>query len=132
MGSLAALPFAVAMIWLAGPALAHWVLIGAATLAFGIGWWASAVYVRITRMKDPGLIVIDEVAGLWLTLAVAPLDPVAIGLGFLFFRVADIAKPWPVSWADQRLSGGLGIMLDDILAGLYAGGALWLVLRYLY
>lgn len=132
VGTLAALPFAIAMIWAAGPAYAHWVLSLAALLVFLIGWWASDAYVRLTGTKDPGLIVIDEVAGIWLTLAVAPLDPVAIGLGFVLFRLFDILKPWPVSWADKAVKGGLGIMLDDILAGLFAGAGLWLVLRYVY
>jgi len=65
-------------------------------------------------------VVIDEVAGQWLTLLVAPPDLLLYLAGFLLFRLFDIRKPWPVSWADQSLPGGLGVMVDDLLAGLYA------------
>ena len=120
-GSLAALPFAGAIHWVFGP-----VGLGLAAAAlFLIGCWASSVYCRCSRDKDPGAIVIDEVAAQWLTLVAAPLDPVFYGIGFLLFRVADIAKPWPASWADRAVEGGLGVMLDDVLAGVYALAALW-------
>lgn len=122
-GSLGALPFAVLISWAGGP----WALVGAAVVVFLIGWWASEVYVNHIRQKDPGHVVIDEVAGQWLTLAVAPLDPVAYALGFVFFRIFDIFKPWPVRWADRRMGGGLGIMIDDVLAAGYAALALWAV-----
>lgn len=122
-GSLGALPLAMLISWAAGP----WALVAASFAVFGLGWWASEVYVRRVRQKDPGQVVIDEVAGQWLTLAAAPLDPLSYALGFVFFRIFDIFKPWPVSWADRRLSGGLGIMADDMFAGVYAGVALWAV-----
>lgn len=124
-GSLAALPFAAGLSWLAGPAATPATLASAALIVFLIGWATSEMYVRRVRQKDPGQVVIDEVAGVLLTLAVAPLDPLAYGLGFLWFRVFDIFKPWPISWADRRLGGGLGIMVDDILAAGYAMAALW-------
>lgn len=127
IGSLGALPFAAVIAWLGGP----WALLGASVVVFLIGWWASELYVRRTRREDPGLVVIDEVAGQWLTLAVVPLDPVAYALGFVFFRIADIAKPWPVRWADRRMAGGLGIMVDDVLAAGYAALALWAVVTFL-
>ncbi len=120
-GSLAAMPFAwvIHLYW--GPAA-----LGAAALAvFAVGIWASEIYARAAGTEDPGAVVIDEVAGQWLTLALAaPLDPLFYALGFLFFRVADILKPWPVNWAERRFAGGLGIMLDDILAAVYAALAL--------
>ena len=71
-------------------------------------------------MRDPGAIVIDEVAAQWLVLLPAPLDPLSYAAAFVLFRIFDIWKPWPVRWADRRLSGGLGIMLDDLLAAVYA------------
>lgn len=129
-GSLGALPFAWVMAWAAGPQWAPWVLTGAAAVMFVIGWWASGAYVRLVRQKDPGKVVIDEVAAQWLTLAVAPLDPMAYFLGFLFFRIADIAKPFPASWADRRLGGGFGIMADDVLAAPYSVAALWVCVKY--
>ena len=120
-GSLAALPFAWVIHLFYGP-------IGltlAACIVFGVGVWAAEVYANESGADDPGAVVIDEVAGQWLTLALAaPLDPLFYALGFVFFRIADILKPWPVGWADQRLKGGLGIMVDDILAAFYAAAAL--------
>jgi phosphatidylglycerophosphatase A len=120
-GSLAALPFAWAINLYWGPAA----LFGAALAVFAVGVWASDVYARAAGTQDPGAVVIDEVAGQWLTLALAaPLDPLYYALGFLFFRLADIVKPWPVNWAERRFAGGLGIMLDDIFAAFYAAVAL--------
>ena len=126
-GSLAALPFAwVIAEWSGGVGLAVAVLI-----VFGVGLWASVGYLRLGGGEDPGPIVIDEVAGQWLTLVPFAPDPLLYGLGFVFFRLADIIKPWPVSWADGHVKGPMGIMLDDVLAGIYAGAALYAVNVYL-
>lgn len=126
-GSLAALPFAwVIAEWSGGVGLAVAVLI-----VFGVGLWASVGYLRLGGGEDPGPVVIDEVAGQWLTLVPFAPDPLLYGLGFVFFRIADIIKPWPVSWADGHVKGPLGIMLDDVLAGIYAGAALYAVNVYL-
>lgn len=115
-GSAAALPFAWGLAaWGGAPLLA-----AATLLCFLVGWWASATYVDITGGEDPGEVVVDEVAGQWITLLPAPLDPLTYLVGFLAFRLFDIWKPWPVGWADRRIGGGLGIMVDDVLAGLYA------------
>jgi phosphatidylglycerophosphatase A len=94
-------------------------LIGAA-FAYGLGHWASTVWINGTEDKDPSPIVIDEVAGLWLTLTLAPLTPLGAALAFGVFRFFDIVKPWPVRWADKNIGGATGIMLDDILAGIWA------------
>ncbi len=69
--------------------------------------------------KDPKGIVWDEIVGYLLTMMMAPPGWVWVISGFLIFRFFDIVKPWPVSWADRRLNGGLGIMMDDAIAGLY-------------
>ncbi len=119
-GSAAALPFAWGLTMAGGPTL----LAAATLVCFGVGWWASSVYVRRTGTEDPGEVVIDEVAGQWLVLLAAPLDPLFYLAGFALFRIFDIWKPWPVGWADRRIGGGLGIMLDDILAGSYGLGLL--------
>ncbi len=116
-GSLAALPFAWA-IQTAGGQLA---LLAAAGVVFLVGIWASDRMARDIGIKDPGAVVIDEVAGQWLALAFVPLSAWSYAAGFVLFRLADIAKPWPASLADRRVGGGLGIMLDDIVAGIYAG-----------
>jgi len=126
-GSLAALPFAWAIQSRWGDAA----LAAGAVLVFAVGWWVAGVVGRASGVKDAGAIVIDEVAAQWLVLAAAPLDPFAYALGFLLFRVADILKPWPASWADRRVGGGLGVMLDDVFAAIYAGGIL-VVLLFLW
>jgi phosphatidylglycerophosphatase A len=119
-GSLAALPFA----WVIGGRWGAAGLLVAAGCVFALGWWASEIIGRASGLKDPGAIVIDEVAAQWVVVAVAPTDLAAYILGFFLFRIADILKPWPASWADRRLRGGLGVMLDDIIAALYAGALL--------
>ena len=121
-GSLAALPFAYAITVTGGP----WALFAAAILIFLAGLWASGVYATAHGIHDPGQVVIDEVAGQWLTLvplALTPmaLDPIFFGIAFAAFRVFDVLKPWPVSYFDRNLPGAWGIMADDIAAGVYAG-----------
>jgi phosphatidylglycerophosphatase A len=128
-GTIAALPFAAILVWAVGEQWAHLALGLATLIVFFLGWWASAAYVIHTGHQDPGLVVIDEVAGMWLTLMVAPTNPWSYVLGFIAFRIFDILKPWPVCLADRSIHGGLGIMLDDILAAGYAALALWLSLQ---
>jgi phosphatidylglycerophosphatase A len=123
-GSLAALPFAWAIATLFGQAA----LLVAAAVVFFVGWWAAEQVGRASGVSDEGSIVIDEVAGQWLTLAVAPPSAAAYVLGFLLFRLFDITKPWPVSTAERRLPGGLGVMADDIVAAVYAAALLFILL----
>ncbi|MDD9878592.1 MAG: phosphatidylglycerophosphatase A [Magnetovibrio sp.] len=122
-GSLAALPFA----WVIQTQFGAAALAAAALAAFALGIWAANGYIAEVGGDDPGPVVIDEVAGQWLSLVPAAADPVFYGLGFLLFRFFDIVKPWPVGWADRRLKGGLGVMVDDMLAGAYAAAVLVLV-----
>ncbi len=75
--------------------------------------------------------VVDEVVGQWLTLLSAALDPLLYLAGFAFFRGFDIVKPWPIGWADRRIPGAYGVMLDDVLAGLYAGVLLFAFAQFL-
>lgn len=98
-----------------------------AALAVVAGFLAVPAYLRATGGEDPSEVVIDEVAGQWLTLLFVPPHPLLYLAGFLLFRLADILKPWPVGWADRAVKGSLGVMLDDILAALYAGAALLLL-----
>ena len=74
---------------------------------------------KLNVHDHPG-IVIDEIAGYLITMIAAPLNPVWIFTGFILFRIFDILKPWPISWLDKKIQGGLGIMLDDIVAGFFA------------
>jgi phosphatidylglycerophosphatase A len=124
MGSLAALPFAWAIErWLGNPGLG---LAGVALFALGI--WASGVYAGRAGRVDPGEVCVDEVAAMWIVLALLPMSLIGYGLGFLAFRAADIAKPWPANLADRHVHGGLGIMLDDVLVVPHAALVSWLVL----
>lgn len=126
-GTLAALPFAY-VIWIIG----GWTLLLLGTIAVSaLGVWASSRVTDTLSVKDPGFIVIDEVAGMWLTLLFAPFEIWAWALAFLLFRAADIVKPFPASWADRNVKGGLGVMLDDLLAAFWSGVAIWAVSNYL-
>ena len=126
-GSLAALPFAVVIVWTSGAAG-----LAVATVAISLlGWWASETLMRTGTVNDPGYIVVDEVAGMWLTLLAAPLTWWAYALGFLLFRAADIVKPFPAGWCDRNVHGGLGVMLDDLAAAVWSAVALWLAVQVL-
>lgn len=130
-GSLAALPFAALFAWAAGADRAGLALAVASLAVFAVGVWAADIYSRRMGVSDPGSIVIDEVAGQWLTLAFVPLDPILYIAGFFLFRFFDIWKPFPAGWADRSLKGGFGVMADDMVAGLYAGLVLWGIHRWL-
>jgi len=133
-GSLAALPAGYLLHWLGGFPL----LAAATVIAYVAGIWATRVETFEQDDLDPGHIVIDEVVGMWIALM-----PLSFGLwhigapaglfpwpgwvsGFLLFRLFDIWKPWPVSWADRR-HGPTGVMLDDVLAGLMAAALVTLM-----
>ena len=83
------------------------------------GTWAAHEAERALGGKDPGAIVIDEVAGMALSVLTLPLTPGVLVAAFLLFRLFDIVKPYPAN-ALQRLPGGVGVMIDDLIAGLYA------------
>jgi phosphatidylglycerophosphatase A len=116
VASIVALPFA----WLIAFEGGRISLLLAAIFVSALGGWACEHYVRESGKHDPSECVIDELAGQWLALAFAPLGVLAYFLAFVLFRVLDITKPWPMS-AAERLPGGLGVMADDLLAGLLTG-----------
>lgn len=126
-GSIAALPFAWVLVWLGGPGL----LLVAAALLFALGCWAVQIHMENSGVHDPGFIVIDEVVGQWLTLLAAPLSPLAYLVGLIAFRFFDILKPWPIGWLDRNFRHAFGVMIDDVVAAIYAGmvlyGVVWLV-----
>ena len=84
-----------------------------------IGTWAAHVAERVIGGKDPGAIVIDEVAGMTLSVVAFPLTPEVLAAGLALFRVFDVLKP-PPARESQRIKGGVGVMIDDLIAGLYA------------
>jgi phosphatidylglycerophosphatase A len=105
-----------------------WVVQAAACVVlFIVGVAAAGRVAREVGREDPGLVVVDEVVGMWVTLVGLPFGPFTAGLGFLLFRVADVFKPWPAR-SLESLHGGLGIMADDVAAGVYANLALRVVL----
>lgn len=122
-GSLAALPLYLLLRWLGFPFLE--LVVAAALFAGGV--WASHVAEREFGRTDPGYVVIDEVVGQLVTLALIPVTWQGALLGFLFFRLFDIVKPFPAAQC-ERLHGGFGIMTDDVVAGLYGNLALRLVI----
>lgn len=87
---------------------------------FILGFFVSGTAEKLLDSPDAGCIVIDEILGMFITLLAAPDSPAAWILGFVLFRIFDIFKPFPVSWFDQHIHGGIGIMMDDVIAGIYA------------
>lgn len=114
-GTLAAI---IPFFWFQQLALPWYLLMLVVTTAIGI--WLCDRTSKDIGVHDHGGIVWDEFVGFWLTMFMAPAGWEWIVVGFILFRIFDIIKPWPIKWADQKVSGGLGIMLDDILAGIYA------------
>jgi phosphatidylglycerophosphatase A len=115
-GSISALPFA----WLIASYGGQVSLVAAAGILFVVGCMAAQSYGRANGNADASEIVVDEVAGQWLTLAVVPPDLFLYLAGFILFRIADIVKPWPANLVDRKMKSGLGVMLDDIVAAVYA------------
>jgi phosphatidylglycerophosphatase A len=115
---------AVLLLWLVPFSRAGLVVFFAAVIVAGT--WAAQRAERILGVKDPGAIVIDEVAGMTLAVVTFPLTAPVLGVGFVLFRLFDITKPFPAR-ASQRIAGGAGVMLDDLVAGLYALGVLALL-----
>ena len=97
-----------------------WALLFASCFIFFLGWLLCRWALTQLNEEDPQIIVIDEVAGQWLTLVIVPIDPLWYCVAFVLFRVFDIYKPWPVSFIDRNIKNAFGIMLDDIAAGIYA------------
>ena len=108
---------AVLIWWFAIAELPLVARVAVALVAFGLGVVIVERVVRRLELGDAPAIVWDEIAGCWLALAIVPKSWPWVVAAFVLFRVADIAKPWPVSWADRSVGGGLGIMLDDLIAG---------------
>ncbi|MBI78182.1 MAG: phosphatidylglycerophosphatase A [Rhodospirillaceae bacterium] len=120
-GSLAALPIC----WLVLLHGSRGLLLLTAIVLFYIGVIITNFFERRCDNSDPGCIVIDEFVGQMLVLCVASPDLIQFILGFILFRIMDIFKPWPVSMVDKNIKGGFGIMLDDVVAAVYAAIVLY-------
>lgn len=102
------------------------VQLGLVLAGFLVGIYVCGESARRLGVHDHGGIVWDEVVGYAITMLAAPAEPLWLLAGFGLFRFFDIVKPWPIREADHSLKGGLGIMLDDVLAGIFAGTILYL------
>ena len=100
-------------------------------VSFVVGIWLCDITCRDAEVHDHGAIVWDEIVGLLVTMAFVPFSWSALLLGFLLFRFFDILKPWPIKVLDRRVGGGFGVMVDDLLAGLFAGVLLWAIFNAL-
>lgn len=123
-GTLAAVPFYLLA--------AHWlpldIYLALLLAAFVLGVYCCGRTARKLGVHDHGGIVWDEFVGFWLTMVAVPPDWQWVLAGFILFRFFDMAKPWPISLVDRRISGGFGIMLDDLLAGAAAALSLQLLM----
>lgn len=126
VGTLMAIPFAV--LFKSLPLAGFWLVLAGLFVA-GV-YFCSVSAARLGK-HDPGGIVWDEMVGYWLTVAFLPTQWLWLLAAFVLFRFFDILKPWPVSLAEKRFGGGLGIMLDDVVAALYAMSILALAQRFL-
>ena len=125
MGTLAAIPV-------------YWLFAQTNTLIYSfltvlvsvVGIWICGEAAEKLNEHDFGGIVWDEIAGYLITMWLVPFTWQTIIAGFILFRFFDILKPWPIKWLDQHVSGGFGIMIDDVLAGVFAGALLLLAVNH--
>jgi phosphatidylglycerophosphatase A len=118
-GTLAAIPFFLLL------ALLPWRLYILCVLGIGvIACWAAGAAERIFQEKDPHRVVIDEAVGFFITMTALPVTAQYLLAGFVFFRLFDIIKPPPIRLVEQKIRGGYGVVLDDVVAGIYAHIAL--------
>jgi phosphatidylglycerophosphatase A len=122
-GTIAALPF-----WYALQFLSPVYYIVVLLAAFALGVYLCGATAKALGVHDHGGIVWDEFVGLWIALFMVPMNIYWIALGFALFRLFDIWKPWPIRVLDAQVHGGFGIMIDDVLAGVYA----YLVLQLIF
>jgi phosphatidylglycerophosphatase A len=125
-GTLAAVPLYLAAADLPLPSYAL-----LTSLMFLAGIWICGHCERVLEIEDHSGIVWDEFVGFFITMTTMPLNWPTVVCGFVLFRLFDVLKPWPIRVLDRRLHGGLGVMLDDALAGAFAWTALFLLQPWL-
>ncbi|MCE2573687.1 phosphatidylglycerophosphatase A family protein [Motilimonas eburnea] len=121
-GTLAAIPLYLLLLPLSSAGY-----LGVLLVATLFGFWCCHQTSKDMGVHDHKAIVWDEFVGFWITMFAAPAGWVWIIAGFVLFRLFDVLKPWPISWLDKHLHGGIGIMMDDVLAGLAAFACLQLL-----
>ncbi|PCI64492.1 MAG: phosphatidylglycerophosphatase A [Kordiimonadales bacterium] len=130
-GSLLGLVFGYGILQLP---FAFALLLGGAAFVTALSIWSINAIEAATGVHDAPEIVIDEIAGQWIAmapLALLPYDWRALALSFVLFRIFDIIKPWPIGPLDKKVSGGFGVMIDDIVAGIIAALLLTTAMLYL-
>ncbi len=125
-GSVVGALIAWCMLWLAPM---HYVLL--TIIMFGIGVWLCGASSAKLGVHDHSGIVWDEIVGMMITYFLIPKGWIWLVLGFMLFRFFDVLKPWPISWLDKRVHGGFGIMIDDVIAGVFSLAVLQLLSRFL-
>lgn len=125
MGTLAAIP-----IYLLCSNLALELYLALTMAGFVIGVYWCGFTSKSLGVHDHGGIVWDEIVGFFITMILVPPTITNIVLGFILFRIFDIWKPWPIKVLDEKVHGGFGIMIDDVIAGLFAWGILHLILLF--
>ncbi len=125
MGSLVAVPLIYAVSQLE---ITVYIMLTIAINVVGVLICAKAA--NALKVHDHGGIVWDEIGGMFITLILVPITITNLIIGFALFRFFDILKPYPISWLDKNIDGGLGIMIDDVLAGIFAALCLWAINIY--
>tara|TARA_R110002111_G_scaffold8723_1_gene31407 strand:+ start:278 stop:763 length:486 start_codon:yes stop_codon:yes gene_type:complete len=121
-GTLAAIP-----IYLLMQNLSLMVYLTLTLVAFVVGIWICQQSANWLGKEDPSAVVWDEIVGYLVTMIAAPSGWLWIVIGFVLFRIFDILKPWPICVADREIHGGLGIMVDDVMAGIFAAVILQII-----
>ncbi|WP_445369199.1 phosphatidylglycerophosphatase A [Methylomonas sp. BW4-1] len=116
MGTLAAIPLYLALLQ-----TNEWIYLSVTLISVCIGIWICGQAAKKLEVHDFGGIVWDEVAGFLITMIGVSYSWQSLLAGFVLFRLFDIVKPWPIKWLDKHVHGGFGIMLDDVVAGVFAG-----------
>lgn len=125
VGSVGALVFIPLMLWL--PPIFQML---AVLSLVGLSVFVSEAYHKQTQKSDPSEVVIDEVAGMWVALCLVPITWKIVLVAFVLFRLLDILKPFPIGYLDKKVKGGLGIVLDDVVAGLLVNIFLHVMIYY--
>lgn len=122
-GTLAAIPVYYFLALLSLP-----YYLAACLITFLLGIYLCGKTADDVGVHDHSAIVWDEFVGLFITMTAVPFSWFNLLIGFLLFRFFDIVKPWPIKWLDKKVHGGFGIMIDDVIAGIFAGVLLHLFL----